>query len=151
MTRIHLATGIAIRDGALLLVASLYPSHSDPIWSLPGGRQRSGELFAQTLVREVSEETGLQAAVAEFAYLSESYDGETHILNTSFEMSVRGDMRVPLEGDHIAAVEWCPLERIEQRMTLRVARDPLMQYLRAGRRYRGFLDAGVSVRWHDER
>lgn len=149
MTRIHLATGIAIRDGALLLVASLYPSHVDPIWSLPGGRQNHGELLAETLVREVREETGLVANVADVAYVSESYDGDIHVLNTTFEMSVYGEARLP-SGDHVAAIEWCPLPNIPLRMSLHVAREPLLQYLRNGRRYRGYEEAGVSVRWPDE-
>jgi 8-oxo-dGTP diphosphatase len=150
MTRIHLATGIAIRDGALLLVASVYPSQAQPVWGLPGGRQRTGETLAQTLLREVAEETGMHAAVAEFAYLSESYAGDVHVLNASFEMQVYGDPRIPERGDHVVAVEWCPLERIESRMTLHVAREPLLQYLRAGRRYCAYPDAGVTVTWDDE-
>lgn len=148
MTRIHLATGVAIRDGALLMVASVYPSHADPIWGLPGGRQNHGELLVHTLAREVHEETGLAADVVDVAYVSESYDGDIHVLNTTFEMSVYGEARVPA-GDHVAAIEWVPLALVPLRMTLHVAREPLMQYLRNGRRYRGFDEAGVSIRWPD--
>ena len=149
MTRIHLATGIAVRDNDLLLVASVYPSHADPIWSLPGGRQRHGELLQETLVREVREETGLDAHVSDVAYVSESYDGDVHVLNTTFEMSVFGEPRIP-NDDHVVGVEWVPLVRLPMRMTLHVARAPLIQYLRHGRRYAGFADAGVSIVWPDD-
>ena len=55
--RIHLCTGILVRDGALLMVASRYPNHPEPLWNLPGGRQEDDELLADTLAREVREET----------------------------------------------------------------------------------------------
>ena len=75
-----LATGLAIRDdGAqtrLLLVASRYANHAQPLWNLPGGRQHPGELLRETVERECYEETGLRVRVGELAYVSESYDGD---------------------------------------------------------------------------
>ena len=84
MTRIHLASGLAVRDGAVLLVASSYASHNEPLWNLPGGRQQHGELVRETVAREVFEETGLTATIRDLAYVSESYDGDTHFLRTVF-------------------------------------------------------------------
>ena len=81
---IHLATGIAIRDGRLLMVASRYANHREPLWNLPGGRQLPGELLSETVVRELFEETGLRAEAGEVAYVSESYDGAEHFLNVTF-------------------------------------------------------------------
>lgn len=91
---IHLATGIAVRDGCVLLVASHYPNHADPLWNLPGGRQQPGELLEETVVREVFEETGLRVDVGELAYVSESYDGAMHFLNATFKIALLHD-----EGD----------------------------------------------------
>src|SRR6202042_3675063 len=68
---IHLATGLIVHDGRLLMVASRYANHTDPLWNLPGGRQLPGELLAETVVREVFEETGLRAEAGEVAYVSE--------------------------------------------------------------------------------
>ena len=81
---IHLATGLIVRDGRLLMVASRYPNHPQPLWNLPGGRQLPGELLAETAEREILEETGLHARAGEVAYVSESYDGDEHYLNVTF-------------------------------------------------------------------
>ena len=37
---IHLAGGIAVHEDRLLLVASRYRNQPQPLWNLPGGRQR---------------------------------------------------------------------------------------------------------------
>ncbi len=81
---IHIATGLAVRDGRVLLVASRYPNHEQPLWNLPGGRQQPGELLEQTVARELFEETGLHVENGGLAYVSESYDGDVHILNATF-------------------------------------------------------------------
>lgn len=144
---IRLATGLAIHNGRVLLVASTYRSHAQPLWNLPGGRVGPGELLRDTVVREVFEETGLRATVSELAYVSESYDGARHVLNVTFAIDVTGSITEPREVDHIVAVEWVSIERLAQRIAIAVVRDPLMQYLRDRTRYYGYADAGVTIEW----
>jgi ADP-ribose pyrophosphatase YjhB (NUDIX family) len=88
--RVHLATGLLERDGSLLLVASRYPNQPEPLWNLPGGRQRDGELLSDAVRREFLEETGLVVRVGSARYVSESYDRATnvHFLNVTFDVSV---------------------------------------------------------------
>jgi len=150
MERIHLATGIAIRNNAILLVASVYPSHDRPLWNLPGGRQRAGELLPQTLAREVREETNLHADVAGLAYASESYDHGVHVLNVTFEMSVSGTLSIPTAGDHVVDARWCDLAELDSLVSVEVVRVPLVRYLQTGLRYQGFTQAGITIRWPDE-
>jgi ADP-ribose pyrophosphatase YjhB (NUDIX family) len=87
---IALATGLLVRKGRVLLVASSYPNHPQPLWNLPGGRQQPGELLLETVVREVFEETGLRVRVKELAYISESYDGAEHFINVTFRVVIAG-------------------------------------------------------------
>jgi ADP-ribose pyrophosphatase YjhB (NUDIX family) len=85
---VHLATGLAVVEGRVLLVASRYANHAQPLWNLPGGRQQAGELLTETVEREVYEETGLRVRVGSLAYLGESYDGERHYLSACFLIEV---------------------------------------------------------------
>lgn len=149
---IHLATGVAIRDGSVLLVASRYANHSQPLWNLPGGRQQPGELLEETVARELLEETGLRADVLGLAYVSESYSADEHFLNATFAVDVRGfAANDRTKRDHVVAVEWVPLDRIAQRIVVAVVREPLIAYLRneLPRRYAAFHDAGITIEWPD--
>lgn len=155
----HLATGVLIHDGRLLMVASRYPNHAEPLWNVPGGRQQPGELLAETVVREVFEETGLRVETVEVAYVGESYDRDTHFLNVVFVVRLIADSDASLKtrapqddtklSDHVEAVEWVPLGRVAERVVVDVVREPLMAYLRGEmpRRYAGFHEAGVTIEW----
>jgi ADP-ribose pyrophosphatase YjhB (NUDIX family) len=145
---IRIATGIARRGDAILLVASRYANLSAPLWTLPGGRQEPRELASETVEREVREETNLLARVGELAYASESYDGETHVANLTFAIVVEGEPQVPVGHDHVVAAAWVPIAEIHERMRVAVVREPLLAYLGGSpHRYYGFHDAGVTIRW----
>jgi 8-oxo-dGTP diphosphatase len=150
---IHLATGILIRDGRLLMVASQYANHAEPLWNLPGGRQHPSELLSETVVREFLEETGLNVEVQKLAYVSESYDGDQHFLNVTWVVTssfdfARGDKAV----DHVVAVEWVAVEEVAERIVVGVVREPLVAHLNGTlvQRYVGFHDAGITIEWPRE-
>jgi ADP-ribose pyrophosphatase YjhB (NUDIX family) len=166
----HLAAGIAISDGRLLMVASRYANHAEPLWNLPGGRQQTGELLSETVVREIFEETGLRVEAGAIAYVSESYDGDTHFLNAVFVVRLVGGVSsfdsaqdgtdsaqddtggsaLPRDAsDHVVAVEWVPIDEVARRIVVAVVREPLVAYLRGELhgRYAGFHDAGVTIEW----
>lgn len=144
---IRLATGLAVHNGRVLLVASTYRSHAQPLWNLPGGRVAPGELLRDTVLREVYEETGLRASVSELAYVSESYDGARHVLNATFAIDVAGSLAMPQTDDHVVAAEWVPIDRLAERIAVAVVRDPLVHYLHDRTRYFAYANAGVTVEW----
>jgi 8-oxo-dGTP diphosphatase len=153
VTRIHLAAGLAIReDGAVLLVASHYRNHPQPLWNLPGGRQEPGELLRETVVREILEETGMHASAGQLAYVAESYDRDVHVLCTVFHVTVEpGD---PPSGgnDHVVEFGWVAREELASKIAVAVVRDPLLRYLDGAfpERYAGYHDAGVTIEWPEE-
>lgn len=145
------------------MVASQYPNHAQPLWNLPGGRQQPGELLAETVAREVFEETGLRIEAGEVAYVSESYDGDTHFFNVAFRVNIMDGVsfetravRAPQDdtskADHVVAVEWVPIAQVEQRIVVAVVREPLVAYLRdeLPQRYAGYHDAGITIEWPAE-
>lgn len=75
-------TGILIERNKILIVKQrVTPGRA---WSLPGGRLENGETLEQGVVREVLEETGLNANVVKLLYLCDMPDASPPILHISF-------------------------------------------------------------------
>jgi ADP-ribose pyrophosphatase YjhB (NUDIX family) len=134
------------------MVASRYPNQPQPLWNLPGGRQQRGELLTESVVREFHEETGLRVRVQSLAYVSESYDGERHYVNTTFLVSPFDSTQRDKSGDssdHVVAVEWVPIAEVAARVAVGVVREPLVAYLegRLETRYAGYHRAGITIEW----
>jgi len=135
-----------------LLVASSYPNQPAPLWNLPGGRQRHGELLDEALRREFLEETGLEARVEQLMYLSESYDRATgeHFLNATFRVSASGEARVTGTDAHVVDLAWLSPAELQERVSVAVVREPLLAALRGDpRRYFVFADAGITIEFAD--
>ncbi len=136
-----------------MLVASRYPNHREPLWNLPGGRQRHGELLQQTVVREFREETGLDVRVHELRYVAESYDPQTgeHFLCVSFDVTSGGDPIAASDDAHVTEIAWWPRERIAEKIVLPVVRDPIVAHFAdPAKRYFGFADSGVTIVFADD-
>ncbi len=150
--RVHLATGILERDGCLLLVASRYRNHPEPLWNLPGGRQRHGELLAETVRREFCEETTLDVEVGSVRYVSESYDRSAgmHFVSVAFDVRSDGHPLVAAGDAHVVDVAWVPFAGLAGKLVVPVVRDPLLAHLAdPARRYFGFADAGITIAFSD--
>lgn len=150
--RVHLGTGIIVRDGHILLVASRYPNHAEPLWNLPGGRQEPPETVAAAVAREFREETSLAVRVTRLAYIAESFDRSTatHFTNFAFHVEGSGDARMPPGDAHAVACEWVALASLGTRLTVAVVREPLLGYLAdRTRQYFGFADAGITIEFAD--
>ena len=106
-------------------------------------------MLAETAIREIREETGLQARIVELAYVSESYDADTHFINAAFRVEVHGTLRIPESGDHVTDAGWFPAGELGTRIAVAVVREPLIAYLRGvlAQRYVGYERAGVTIQW----
>ncbi len=150
--RIHLVTGILERDGAVLLVSSRYPNHAQPLWNLPGGRQRHGELLHDALRREFDEETSLPITIEGLRYVAESYDPstDTHFTNFAFGVMSSYEPRLRAGDAHVVELAWVLQAELERRLRVEVVREPLLANLRdPARRYFVFRDAGITIEFAD--
>lgn len=145
-------TGLLERDARVLLVASRYPNHALPLWNLPGGRQRDGELLGEALRREFREETSLEVAVGALRYVAESYDrtAGVHFLSCCFEVSAAGTPVVPPGDAHAVATAWVAREDLARTLGVAVVREPLLAHLAGDpARYYGFASSGITIEFAD--
>jgi len=148
VTRVQLCTGILERGDRVLLVATRYPNHAEPLWNLPGGRHEFGETFAETAQREFREETGLAVRIAGLAYVAESYDRatQTHFSNVAFYVSGEGTPAVPTGERRVVDLAWVARADLAARLAVGVVREPLIAHLADPElRYFGFPDAGITI------
>ncbi|MBC5803504.1 MAG: NUDIX hydrolase [Candidatus Eremiobacteraeota bacterium] len=150
--RIHLVTGVVERDGAVLLASSRYRNLAQPLWNLPGGRQRHGELLHDALRREFDEEASLAITIGELRYVAESYDptDRTHFTNFAFAVESAHEPRLRAGDAHVIELAWVPCAELAQRLSVAVVREPLLANLQdRSRRYFAFTDAGITIEFSD--
>ena len=127
----HSAGGIVYRTGSkgpLIALASRRTQRGDLAWGLPKGLVEPGESTAETAVREVREETGLDAEIREpLGDMSYFYvwDGErVRKKVTIFLMeAVGGD--TSLHDHEMEDVRWFTVLEAIERATFRSERDLL--------------------------
>ena len=95
-----IARGVCVKDGKVLLC---YPKDRSYAY-LPGGHIEFGEMGREALVREMKEETGLDATAGDLLGVVESsfvQKGEKHCeINLIYRMEVRGG-----EGERVRSCE----------------------------------------------
>lgn len=80
-------------------------------WSVPGGRVEAGETLAEAVVREVREETGLEAVCGELVGWVERIGDGHHFVILDFRVQVL-DAGDPVAGDDAAEAAWVPLTEV---------------------------------------
>ena len=101
---------IAVDDDRLLMIRRGHgPAAGE--WSVPGGRVEAGETLAEAVVRELSEETGLEAVCDEFVGWVERIGDAYHFVILDFRVTVL-DAAEPVAGDDAAEAAWVPLHEV---------------------------------------
>ncbi|MEV0462477.1 NUDIX hydrolase [Nocardia tengchongensis] len=111
----HFVMGVAVFQGGKLLVVRRVEAGSHAgMWELPGGGVESGETFAECVVRELFEETGLRVVritdvLGGFDYATRT---KSRVRKYSFVVEAEpGEIRLdPLEHDHY---QWIDADSVD--------------------------------------
>lgn len=102
----HVAAGVILRDGHVLVSQRHKGAHQGGLWEFPGGKLELGESAEQALARELYEELGLTVAHAEPMMKVEHDYGDKSVLLDVWLVRDFGGEACGREGQ---ALLWCPL------------------------------------------
>lgn len=108
MARPELCVGAVACDAGHLLLVRRGHGPAAGTWSVPGGRVEAGETLAEAVVRELAEETGLEAVCEGLVGWVERISDEHHFVILDFRASML-DGGDPVAGGDAAEARWVPL------------------------------------------
>lgn len=101
---------VATAEGCLLLIRRGHGPGAGE-WSVPGGRVEMGETLAEAVVRELAEETGVEAVCDAFLGWVERIGDGYHYVIFDFEVTVLSSEPL-VAGDDAAEARWVPLGEV---------------------------------------
>ncbi|WP_458402659.1 NUDIX hydrolase [Methanobrevibacter sp.] len=104
--------GIIKNEDKILIVKRHPKSRTDPeMWELPGGKVENGEHFADALVREIKEETSLDASVGDFCdAVQNDYAHKRTVQLMMYMDDVEGQVKISEEHTDYM---WADLKKIK--------------------------------------
>ena len=105
--------GIIKNEDDEILILKRHPkSKTDPeMWELPGGKVEKGEHFTTALVREIKEETNLDADVGDFCEaVQNDYMHKRTVQVIMYLENIKGDVKISEEHTDWM---WANLEKIK--------------------------------------
>ncbi len=112
------ANGIVVRDGHVLLGRRAHDPWRD-LWCSPGGFCELGEHPAETVVREVLEETGLHVEVGDYvgtwvdAYTDDPDDPDAGVVNVAYyTATLVGDEPALVDPAEVSELGWFSFDEL---------------------------------------
>lgn len=103
------AGALIVEGGRVLLVQRAVPPRKG-FWAMPSGFVECGEQPREALIREIREETGLEATVGRVIDVYALADPAKEGVFLLFDARITGGEMRP--GDDVAAVKWFPIDAI---------------------------------------
>jgi 8-oxo-dGTP diphosphatase len=97
-------TGVVRDDSGRVLVLRHRMWPTDRQWGLPTGYANKGEDFAQTVAREVKEETGLTVKPGRLVHLRSGYQLRIEV---AYEAQLVGDPTPRINSFEVLEARWC--------------------------------------------
>lgn len=107
---------IVLKGASVLLIRRGKPPRAGG-WSLPGGAQKVGEMAAEAALREVREETGIEADVLGLVDVVDSVtrdaEGRIQYHYTLVDFACRWTAGEPVAGGDAAEARWVPIADLD--------------------------------------
>ena len=113
---------IVVRDGHVLVGRRLGGSHGHNRWQFPGGHLEWGESIAHCALREVAEETGLEAVVTGYGPFTNDIfvDEGKHYVTLFVLASAPEGLPQVMEPEKCAEWRWCAWDALPSPLFLSV-------------------------------
>lgn len=111
---IELCVGAVVVDEGRLLMIRRGHGPAAGEWAIPGGRVEPGETVAEAVLRELTEETGIDGLCGDLIGWVERVDEEHHFVILDFAVTCL-DPGEPRAGSDAAEASWVPLDEVSER------------------------------------
>ncbi|PIP80779.1 MAG: 8-oxo-dGTP diphosphatase MutT [Gammaproteobacteria bacterium CG22_combo_CG10-13_8_21_14_all_40_8] len=109
MSLVHVAVGIIIHDGQILISQRASHAHQGGLWEFPGGKVEQGETVQQALSRELQEELGILPTAIQPLFGIEHHYSDKFVGLDVWKVSAFAGEPQGMEGQPL---KWIALEQL---------------------------------------